>query len=142
MGKQPSAETQLRDLKRRFNEMQAKCLAAIRSSNENHRLLGDANTRLAACDAERRQLLDAMCAHAKREPAPINVTNSMSREPAPLCRWQVGLQKIQAIKGLRETSNLGLAEAKRMIEQGCGFLTAKQQQAIAPFVTFEVEEAP
>jgi ribosomal protein L7/L12 len=48
----------------------------------------------------------------------------------------VGPNKIQAIKALRETSGLGLADAKHVIESGGAQLTKHQRDAIAPFVEF------
>ena len=67
MSKRPSAETQLKTLRHEFNQLQRRQSETIAQASELKMKLADWRTRFIECDAERRQLVDAMCSHVKRE---------------------------------------------------------------------------
>lgn len=92
---------------------------------------------LAACEAERKQLLNALCSTTQGQKQ-VDVT-SKSHADFPRHRtwsWSATEQKIHAIRKLRHMTNMGLAQAKSYLEAGSGDLTDNEANALAPYVVF------
>lgn len=144
MSKQPSAETQLKQLKAQYNRTEDQRVEALRDLEFYRLELADVRKQLERCEAERVKLLDALCAREKREQSPVK---SRAVDPsAKLVSFRlVSDRKIAAIRALRAATpvegsvsgvKLGLAEAKDIIERGTAYLTEAERAAIEPYVEF------
>lgn len=139
MGKKPSAETQLKQLKTEHLQLQRRMNEYTSWNAQLRNQLADAEHRFNECDHERRKLLEAMCAHVKREPAPPVAAIEGS---STFKRWTFKPRRdgytpiIAAVKGVRNAMNLGLAEAKVFVERGEGWLTPEACEAMSQHVEF------
>lgn len=151
MSKKPSAETQVKTLKAEVNRMKEALRAATASETRYFNALQETQKRLVACESERLKLLDAMCAHMKRDTATPSAQPALSSarvrnsSNANYYAWRTIEKKIQAIKSLRDAnpdpnhvgySTLGLAEAKTLVENGWGWLNDAEKKALDPFAEF------